>query len=111
MVFSKSLHQFQNKTFTFVMILSWVLYILFAFGLSSSAPIYLNDLQYYIKIYVSLFLILRFNPFRRVKFTELDRKIVFASGIFLLGTTAISSFLTSYILNIKSSIYKKPTRY
>lgn len=104
MVFSRSLHRFQNKTFTFVIILSWILYILILFGLSSSAPIYLNDLQYYVKIYVSLFLLYRFNPFRRVKFTELDRKIVFSSGIFLLGTTAITSLLTRYLSYIKNNI-------
>lgn len=104
MVFSKTLHTFQQKVFTFVIGLSWFFYALIAFGLSSAAPIYLNDLQYYTKIYVSLFLLLRFNPFRKVKFTELDRKIAFASGVFLLGTTAINSILIRYLSNIKNSV-------
>lgn len=104
MFFSKTLHSFQQKIFTFVIILSWLLYGLIAFGISSSAPIYLNNLQYYTKIYVSLFLLLRFNPFRKVKFTELDRKIAFASGVFLLGTTAINSILVKYLPNIKTQL-------
>lgn len=101
-MFSKALHRFQQNAFTFILILSWILYALVAFGLSSSAPMYLSDLQYYTKIYVSLFLIFRFNPFRHVKFTELDRKIAFASGIFLLGTTAINSLLTNYLSSVKN---------
>jgi len=94
-MFSKTLHKFQENIFGVVIILTWILYIVIVFGISSSAPNYLNDLQYYTKIYVSLFLILRFNPFRRVKFTELDRRIAFSAGVFLLGTSAINSFLVN----------------
>ena len=71
-------------------------------GLSANAPQYLNDMQYYVKIYVSLFLILRFNPFRRVKFTELDAKIAFSAGIFLITTTAIDNLLIAYINETKN---------
>lgn len=102
MVFSKKIHEFQQKIFTLVISLSWAFYLLTAFGLSTTAPMYLNDLQYYTKIYISLFLLLRFNPFRKIKFTELDRKIAFSSGIFLLGTTAINSILINYISEIKN---------
>lgn len=104
MFFSKTLHTFQQKVFTFVIGLSWIFYVLIALGLSTTAPMYLNDLQYYTKIYVSLFLLFRFNPFRKVKFTELDRKIAFASGIFLIGTTAINSILVTYLTNIKNTL-------
>ena len=71
------------------------------FGISSKAPQYLDDLQYYVKIYVSLFLIYRFNPFRRVKFTGLDAKVAFSAGVFLLTTTAINSILQNYLSIIK----------
>jgi hypothetical protein len=96
-MFSKTLHEIQQNFFTIVIMITWLLYIIIALGLSASAPNYLNDLQYYTRIYVSLFLILRFNPFRRVKFTELDRQIAFSAGIFLLGTSAINSFLANYL--------------
>jgi hypothetical protein len=104
MVFSKTLHIFQQKTFTLIIGLTWLFYILIAFGLSSTAPIYLNDLQYYTKIYVSLFLLIRFNPFRKIEFTDLDRRIAFASGVFLLGTTAINSLLVNYLSSVKNSL-------
>lgn len=104
MLFLKTLHKFQENVFTFVVGLSWVLYALIVLGLSTSAPMYLTDLQYYTKIYVSLFLILRFNPFRKIKFTDLDRKIAFASGVFLLGTTAINTILIRYLENVKNTL-------
>lgn len=97
MAFNKSIHEFQEKMFMFVIILSWLLYIAVAFGLWNKAPLYLNDLQYYTKIYVSSFLLLRFNPFRNIEFTDLDRSIAFSAGIFLLGTTVINTFLEKYI--------------
>ena len=75
--------------------------MLIALGLSATAPKYLSFLDYYVKIYVSLFLILRFNPFRHVKFTSLDKKIAFSAGVFILfATTSINQTLISYINNI-----------
>lgn len=101
MPFNKDIHAFQNKAYDIIVYITWILYIVVALGLSVNAPQYLNELQYYIKLYVSLFLIIRFNPFRRVKFTGLDAKIAFSAGVFLLATTAIDSILKSYFVKIK----------
>lgn len=101
MIFSTNIHKFQDQIYDWVTYLTWFLYIIVAFGLSAKAPQYLDNLQNYIKVYVSLFLIYRFNPFRHVKFTELDGKIAFSAGVFLLGTTAIDGILRAYLSNIK----------
>ena len=61
-------------------------------------PRYLDTLNLIIKVYVSLFLIIRFNPFIKLKINNFDRKIIFSSGIFLLSTTAITEFIKSFIL-------------
>jgi len=55
-------------------------------------------------LYISLFLIYRFNPFRRVKFTGLDAKIAFSAGVFLLGTTAIDGIIKNYLSALKEYI-------
>jgi hypothetical protein len=104
MAFNKELHILQNKIYDIVVYITWFLYIIIALGLSANAPEYLDDLQYYVKLYVSLFLIYRFNPFRRVKFTGLDAKIAFSAGVFLLATTAINSVLQNYVTNLKGYI-------
>lgn len=102
MEFNRDLHSFQNRLFDIIIYVTWILYIVVALGLSASAPQYLDDLHAFVKIYVSLFLIYRFNPFRRVKFTGLDAKIAFSAGIFLLTTTAIDGILKNYL----SSLYQ-----
>jgi hypothetical protein len=101
---NKELHTFQFRVFTLVVYVTWILYIVIALNLSISAPEYLNYLQSVMKIYISLFLIYRFKPFRILKFTALDSKIAFSSGLFLLGTTAIDEILTNYISSIKEYI-------
>jgi hypothetical protein len=93
--------KFQERIFDFVFYLSYLLYFLVALGLSANAPDYLSTLDYYVRIYVSLFLILRFNPFRNVEFTELDKKIAFSAGVFVLATTTLNQILE----NFKTSIY------
>jgi len=98
----KDLYTFQSQAFTFIMYLTWILYFIILLGLSAKAPQYLNDLQYYVKIYVSLFLILRFNPFRQTRFTKLDASIAFSAGVFLLTTTAIDKIVITYLKDIKA---------
>jgi hypothetical protein len=98
------LYIYQNRIFDVIIIISWILYFFIALRLSVKAPNYLDDLEYYIKIYVSLFLLIRFMPFRKVKFTELDRKIAFNAGIFLFSATTINTIIQSYIKNIQSYV-------
>lgn len=90
-MFQKIIHQFQIKAFDTITIVTLLLYVAILFGLWSNAPQHLGDLQYYVKIYVALFLVYRFNPFRHVKFTSLDRRIAFSAGVFLLGTSLLQS--------------------
>jgi hypothetical protein len=93
MAFNNDIHNFQNNAFKVVVYITWILYILIALGLSTNAPQYLDTLQSIFKIYISLFLIIRFNPFRHVKFTHLDAKIAFSAGVFLLATSAINKLI------------------
>ena len=98
------LYIYQNRFFDIIIVISWILYFFIALRLSVKAPDYLDDLEYYIKIYVSLFLLYRFMPFRNVSFTDLDKKIAFNAGIFLFTATTINSILITYIKNIKSYV-------
>jgi hypothetical protein len=100
----ESIYHFQDTVFSIVIYLTWILYIIILLGLSENAPQYLDDLEYYAKIYVSLFLLYRFNPFRRVQFTKLDSKIAFSAGFFLLATTAIDSFVLKYLDYIRQHL-------
>ena len=104
MVFNKDIHQLQNKFFDIVLYITYILYIAVALGLSANAPQYLDELQKYIKLYISLFLIYRFNPFRRVKFNDLDAKIAYNAGWFLLATTFVDSILKTYLETVTKKL-------
>lgn len=92
------LHRFQEKMFDIVLYLTYILYFVILFGLSVNAPRYLYILDFFFKLYISLFLIWRFNPFRSVPFTSLDKKIIFNAAVFLFIIT-ITNITTSYSLN------------
>lgn len=103
------IYYIQYHLFTITLIISYILVFISALGLSSSAPVYLQTLDYYLRIYICLFLILRFNPFRKyfpiykysyIKFNDLDRKIAFSAGLFILTT----SILNNYVNEIKQFI-------
>lgn len=101
-----SLYNIQNTIFNYVIFISYFLYFIIALGFSTSAPQYLEDLQYWVKIYVSIFLIYRFNFFRKIQFTELDRKVAFSAGLFLFTTTIFDQILTNYLTKIKNKVKK-----
>lgn len=101
-----NLYILQNRAFDIIMLLSWLLYILIALNLSVHAPAYLDDLEFYIKLYISLFLLYRFMPFRKIKFTDLDRKMAFNAGIFIFTATAIGSILQNYVKQVHDFLVK-----
>ena len=97
----KILYDIQNNIFNIIIFVSYVSYAFIALGLFSTSPKYLETLDYYVKIYISLFLLWRFNPFTKIKFTDLDRKIAFTAGLFIFTTTAVNKILISYFKEIK----------
>jgi len=107
MSLQKNLYKIQDFWFNTFIILTYSLYILFAVGLFKNAPQYLESLDYYVKIYISLFLLWRFNPFRKIHFTELDRKIAFSAGIFLFTTSAVNQILNNYLTDAKNTLISK----
>lgn len=74
-----------------------ILYIIAFVGLSFNAPKYLFLLREIMKIYISIILILRFNPYYKNKYNksnyEFDRKLVFSSAIILLLTTSVTKYI------------------
>lgn len=105
---SKRIHTFQENMFDYIFYLIYALMVISALGFSDSAEIYIEKLDYYVRIYICLFLMWRFNPFRtQYEFTNLDAKIAFTAGFFILTTTA----LNEYITNIKNKATKKVKKF
>jgi hypothetical protein len=101
---SKQLFVFQHFFFSIIVFTSHAFYLFAIIGFSIISPNYIAELQHWVKIYVALFLIWRFNFFRNVKFDELDKKIAFTAGMFLLTTTIVEKIVKYYLKEIKQII-------
>jgi hypothetical protein len=104
----KKLNKIQEFFFNIFIFLTYFLIILSSLGLSDMVPKYIQSLDYYVRIYICLFLIWRFNPLRtQYEFTNLDRKIAFSAGLFILTTTALNQYLNYIKEKTKTFIEKK----
>jgi hypothetical protein len=93
-------------TFRFILYSTYILFVLYIIGVYKNDPIpNLNAVENYAKIIVSLFLMWKYNFLRtKIKFTKLDRSIVFQCGLFLFLTTSLNVFLINCLTSIKNKI-------
>ena len=89
-----------DKTFDIIWIIIYILYFGIAFGLSTQAPKWLSFFDFIIKVFISAFLIIRFNPYNHVHFSDLDQKIAFSAGFFVLATTLTTKIMSVYTQNL-----------
>lgn len=87
------LYETNNFIFNIGTTIIWILIFLsFVNFYSDKTKMILSIVSYYIRIYVCIFLVVRFNPFysiftkKKFVFTDLDRKIAYSSGITILTT-------------------------
>ena len=89
-----------KNLYTILAYLSYALFIITFTGIIYIKPEYLELLDTMLKYYVSIFLILAFNPWTRDSMNKESRKfsqqIAFSGGIFLLMTTTIVTVLKQY---------------
>lgn len=96
------MQQFHERLYDLSIYGSYILYVLILFGVTNYAPSYLEWLKNAIKIYISVLLIWRFNPFLTNSkesgyLSTFDRKIVFSAGVFLLLTTSVTSIIQHFL--------------
>ena len=106
------IQQFQETCFNIFIVISWLLLILTPTGIFNNYANIFYQFDDYVKIYICLFLIWRFNPIRyyvfhrQTKFTSLDRKITFSAGLIILSTTIMKKYF-DYIANTKLLALKR----
>jgi hypothetical protein len=99
---NKHFYNVLNKAFDTIWIIIYFLYFGIAFGLSTQAPKWLTYFDFLIKVFVSAFLIIRFNPYNQIVFSPLDQKITFSAGFFVLATTLTNQLIVAYTDEIVS---------
>jgi len=84
----------QERIFDGFIIFTYIFYITgFILGLTIIDPVKFEYMDYFVKLYVGVFLIWRYNPYRTTRFTRLDRKMAFHAGIFIVVTLALRSIV------------------
>ena len=102
-----NLNYIEEKFFWVVIYATYLLIFVIFIGFKNAAPKILEFINYYLKIYISLFLIWRFNPLRKVKeVTRLDRHIIFNAGLIVLTTTALNGYLDYVKQEVTQKLYK-----
>ena len=79
-----------ETTFIYVTYIVYSLYIITFLGIWHKAASYLKIINFYRSIFVSLILLYLFHPWKKTKFTEFHRKVVFTAGMFLFTSTLLN---------------------
>jgi hypothetical protein len=81
-----------EKLYTYSLYFVYLLYFL-SFFITSEYNKYIEIIRLFLKYYVILFLLIRFNPLVNIHCNHFDKIIIFQSAIFLLLTTNIKNYL------------------
>ena len=94
------LFNWHENLYMTILYLSYVLYFIAFTGVLSLDPSYLTVLETVIKYYISIMLLIRFNPFIERKITKFDKKLVFTSALLLFISTTAYSIAINYFKNL-----------
>jgi hypothetical protein len=107
---ANTLDTIKKPIFVSTMGLIHLSYFLVYFGIFAISREYINILNIFIQSFICLFLIIRFNPFRRHVLREFDDQLIFASAMFLLTNliaTEIGFTYFDYFVNKINPFYPK----
>ncbi len=110
--FWNSTYRFVNyqKAFVLLSTVVNVFFLLYFFGFLKDQNELVESISFYLRIFIGLFLVLKFNPFYfiptdRRKFTEFDRRVVFSAGVYVLIINGIGTY-NDYIFKKNISVVK-----
>jgi hypothetical protein len=98
-----------STVYFYIVIFLNISYIFLYIGLNYIDNKYLNYFSTVVQVFVSIFLIIRFNPFRTHILRKNDASIIFGSAILLLANLGIYQYLhlTSKVLLEKVPFIKQ----
>jgi hypothetical protein len=72
------------------------IYVLIFFKFINYTPTVVLYVNYFIQAFISIFLILKFHPFRKHEIKEFDSTIICGSAIFLLANIGFTEYMKHY---------------
>ena len=100
---NKNFYNFELKFLNFMTFITKVTFIFFIVGIFQKKLDYIVQLNFVVKVILALFLIYRFNSYRKhkIEFTELDRKICYSAGIYII-TISFLDLINKYVDTIRN---------
>ena len=80
-------------------------YILTFLGIYYANPEYIQQLNIFIRVFVSVVLLVRFNPFNEVVVSKSDRILISAAAFFLLITTGVTEIMIRYAREVTNGLH------
>jgi len=104
---NKNIYNFELYFLKYLSIITKVVVVLFFVGFFTNKPLFILEINIVVKFILGLFLIYRFNSYRKHKitFTELDRKICYSAGIYIV-ITSLGEYLITFTDTIREHIIK-----
>jgi len=98
---------YENAT-RFIDYFGWItnlIILLFIVGVFANKPATFLFINFIVKVFLALFLIYRFNNYRKdkIRFTDLDRKICFSAGMYILVFSFLD-IMQSYVERLRKLI-------
>jgi len=110
----ESYYSFSKYELVFIVLSFFVnaFFILYVFGFLKNKNIWIENISFYLKMFIGLFLVAKFNPFYSLtrsgtSFTNFDKRVVFSAGIYILIINVIV-FYNHLTKNIKAEPAKAP---
>ena len=102
---NKQLYHFETNFLYYFGWITKITIVLFFIGFFQEKPTIFSDFNFFVKIGLAIFLIYRFNNYRKYKitFTDLDRKVCYSAGLYILFIS-FADYINSYTDEIKKRI-------
>ena len=91
--FDNMLDKIKKPLYIFFTIAIYFSYFLIFAGLYYVNQNYINTFSTFLQIFISLFLIIRFNPFRKPELREFDASIIFSCAILLITNAGLTQIV------------------
>ena len=104
---NKTIYNFELAVIKLFSYTSKIVLFLFLVGILNEKPIQIIKINQVLKIVISIFLIYRFNSYRKhaAVFSELDRKVAYSAGWYIL-TISFIDIISGFTESIRAEIMK-----
>ena len=91
----KTFENIKKPTYILLAGTFYVLYIIAFLGIAYVNPKYIENVSFTLQLFVSMFLLYKFHPFREHKLEQFDGTLIFASAILLFTNTGMTHYVVS----------------